>query len=72
MFVIFIVIIHCYFYFIFCYIPVFCSLIGSTAPVETKTEILMLDGNLKTGGVYEHPLPTSYNGFVYCYKGEGQ
>lgn len=55
------------------YISVACFIcVGSCSPIETKTKILMLDCHMKSEAVYEHPLPKEYNGFVYCYKGEGQ
>lgn len=39
--------------------------------IETKTRILFLDVELSPGGSYTHPIPTSYTGFVYCWRGAG-
>ena len=48
------------------------SIVGVTSPIETHVKIVLLDVRLSAGGVYEHPLPKSYQGFVYCWRGSGE
>ena len=44
----------------------------ATSPIETRFPILYLDVHLKPGNSsFETALPSSFNGFVYCYRGKG-
>ncbi|XP_067932542.1 uncharacterized protein [Watersipora subatra] len=48
------------------------SALGQTSPIETHIKILLLDIRISAGGCYDHPLPNSYQGFVYCWRGKGK
>lgn len=45
--------------------------LGAHAHIETRTPILYLDIHLEPGATFTQPVPETYNGFVYVWRGEG-
>jgi hypothetical protein len=46
-------------------------LVGPESPVRLRTPALYLDVTLSPGGVFEEPLRTDHNAFVFVIEGEG-
>lgn len=45
--------------------------LGTKAVIDTRTPIMYLDVHLQPGTTFTQPVPQSYNGFVYVWKGSG-
>ena len=45
--------------------------LGKKAYIETRTPIMYLDIRLKPGTVFVQPVPKSYDGFAYVWRGRG-
>ena len=45
--------------------------LGAKAVIDTRTPIMMLDIHLQPGAKFSQPVPKSYNGFAYVWRGSG-
>eukprot|EP00117_Sycon_ciliatum_P042116 scpid52960/ scgid2778/ Pirin-like protein len=45
--------------------------LGQNAYIETRTKILFLDIRLQPGATFVQPVPSSYDGFAYVWRGSG-
>ena len=45
--------------------------LGTKAVIDTHTPIMMLDIHLQPGAKFSQPVPKSYNGFAYVWRGSG-
>ncbi|XP_065913336.1 uncharacterized protein [Dysidea avara] len=45
--------------------------LGAKAVIDTHTPIMMLDVHLKPGAKFSQPVPKTFNGFVYVWRGSG-
>lgn len=53
-------------------LPIYINVhLGAHAHIETRTPNLYLDIHLEPGATFTQPVPETYNGFVYVWRGEG-